>query len=88
MATKNTMTPSGGVFQSHRGGQIGFGSFSISPMTIQQQISRDAQRQAQERWRILRDTQTKIFETMQDVTVHRARTGDIARGAWEQYIRH
>ena len=25
MATKNSMTPSGGIFQSHRGGLIGFG---------------------------------------------------------------
>lgn len=88
MATKNTMTPSGGIFQSHRGGQIGIGSSFISPMTIQQQVSQDAQRQAQERWKILRDTQTKIFEMMQDVTVHRARTGDTARRAWERYIRH
>ena len=25
MATRNSMTPSGGIFQSHRGGLIGFG---------------------------------------------------------------
>lgn len=88
MATKNTMTPSGGIFQSHRGGQIGFGSAPIRPLNIQQQISHEAQKRAQERWKILQETQTKIFELQQDITAHRARTGDIARRAWEQYIRH
>ncbi|UWG99128.1 hypothetical protein LPY66_10240 [Dehalobacter sp. DCM] len=84
MATKNSMTPSGGIFQSHQGVPHGVG---ISPMTIQQQIIQDAQKQAQERWKILRETQSKIFEIQQDITAHRARTGDIARRAWEQYIR-
>lgn len=87
MATKNTMTPSGGIFQSHRGGQIGFGIRPM-PMTIQQQILQDAQKAAQERWKILQETQSKIFEIQQDITTHRARTGDIARRAWEQFIRN
>ena len=86
MATKNTMTPSGGMFQSHRGGAIGFGSPTTRPRTIQEQISHDAQRQALDRWKILRDTMN-IFQLQQDVTTQRARTGDIARRAWEEFIR-
>jgi len=86
MATKNTMTPSGGIFQSHRGSAIGFGSPTTSPQTIQGQISHDAQRQSLNRWKILQETM-KIFQLQQDVTTQRARTGDIARRAWEEFIR-
>ena len=31
MATKNTMTPSGGIFQSYRGGALGFGNPNGNP---------------------------------------------------------
>jgi len=78
MATKNTMTPSGGIFRSQQGG---------APRTLQEQMSHDIQRQELERWKILRDTQTKIFELQQDLTTHRARTGDLARRAFEEFIR-
>ena len=86
MATKNSMTPSGGIFQSHQGGGIGFSSPITPPRTIQQQMSQDLQRQAGERWKIQQETQ-RIYNIIQDVTMQRARTGDIARRAWEEYIR-
>ena len=44
--------------------------------TIQTQIGADAQKQQMERWKILQDTQTKIFEIQQDVTVNKAKTQD------------
>jgi hypothetical protein len=40
-----------------------------------------------ERWKVLQDTQTKIFEIQQDVTVNKARTADKAFQKWDDYIR-
>ncbi len=47
----------------------------------------DAQKSQMNRWKILQDTQTKIFEIQQDVTVNRARTQDKMFGKWDEYIR-
>lgn len=43
--------------------------------------------QQQERWKILQDTQTKIFETVQDVTCNKAKTQDKAYKKWDEYIK-
>lgn len=55
--------------------------------TIYTQIAADAQKQRAERWKIMQDTQTKIFEITQDVTVNKAKTVDKGFNAWDQYIR-
>lgn len=55
--------------------------------TIQTQIAADAQKQQMERWKILQDTQTKIFEIQQDVTVNKAKTQDKMFNKWDEYIR-
>ena len=55
--------------------------------TIQTQMAMDAQKQSAERWKIMQDTQTKIFEIQQDVTVNRAKTQDKAFQGWDQYVR-
>ncbi|MGM9998212.1 MAG: hypothetical protein ACI38Q_02270 [Candidatus Bruticola sp.] len=55
--------------------------------TIYTQIQADAQKQQMQRWQILQDTQTKIFEIQQDVTVNRAKTQDKMFGKWDEYIR-
>ena len=55
--------------------------------TIYSQIQADNQKQAMERWKILQDTQTKIFEIQQDVTANKAKTQDKAFQQWDQYIR-
>ncbi|MGM9998211.1 MAG: hypothetical protein ACI38Q_02265 [Candidatus Bruticola sp.] len=55
--------------------------------TIYTQIQADAQKQQMQRWKILQDTQTKIFEIQQDVTVNRAKTQDKMFGKWDEYIR-
>lgn len=55
--------------------------------TIQTQIAADAQKQQMQRWKILQDTQTKIFEIQQDVTVNKAKTQDKMFNKWDQYIR-
>ena len=47
----------------------------------------DAQKSQMNRWKILQDTQTKIFEIQQDVTVNRAKTQDKMFGKWDEYIR-
>ena len=44
--------------------------------TIYTQIQADNQKQAMQRWKILQDTQTKIFEIQQDVTTNKAKTQD------------
>lgn len=55
--------------------------------TIQTQIGADAQKQQMERWKILQDTQTKIFEIQQDVTVNKAKTQDKMFNKWDDYIK-
>lgn len=55
--------------------------------TIQTQIAADAQKQQMERWKILQDTQTKVFEIQQDVTVNKAKTQDKMFNKWDEYIR-
>ena len=55
--------------------------------TIQTQMMADTQKQQAERWKILRETQTKIFEIQQDVTVNQAKTQDKMFNKWSDYIR-
>ncbi len=55
--------------------------------TIRTQIAANAQKQAAERWKIMTDTQTKIFEIIQDVTTNRLKAGSKAFNAMDQYIR-
>ncbi len=55
--------------------------------TIHTQVRADAQKQEAQRRKIEHDTQTKIFEITQDVTVHRAKTADKAANAFSAYLR-
>jgi TIR domain len=50
-------------------------------------IADDNQKQQIERWKILQDTQTKIFEIQRDVAANRAQTIDKAYKKWDEYIR-
>ncbi len=54
---------------------------------IYTQISADAARQQLDRWKILQDLQTKIFNITQDVTINRSRKMDDAYKRWDEYIR-
>jgi len=40
-----------------------------------------------ERWQILRDTQTKIFEIQQLVTANQAQAAEEMYRRWDEYIR-
>lgn len=55
--------------------------------SIMSQISADAQKQAAERWKIMEDTQTKIFEIQNDVTVNKSKSSDKAGQRWGDYVR-
>jgi hypothetical protein len=55
--------------------------------TIYTQMEADNQKQAMERWKILQDTQTKLFEIMQDVNANRAKTANKGNDAMDQVIR-
>lgn len=55
--------------------------------TIQTEIMADNQKQQMRRWQIQQDTQTKIFEIQQDVTVNKAKTQDKMFNKWDEYIR-
>ena len=55
--------------------------------TIYTQMQADADKQEMSRWQILQDTQTKIFEIQQDVTVNKAQTQDKMFDKWDEYIR-
>lgn len=56
-------------------------------LSIYTSMAADAQKSQMNRWKILQDTQTKIFEIQQDVTVNRAKTQDKMFGKWDEYIR-
>lgn len=56
-------------------------------MTIQTQIMADAKKQQMQRFKIMYDTQTKIFEIMQDTTINKAKTADKAANMVDAYIR-
>ena len=55
--------------------------------TIQTTTAMGAQKQQMERWKIMQDTQTKIFEIQQEVTVNRAKTQDKMFNKWDDYIK-
>jgi hypothetical protein len=55
--------------------------------SIQTQIAADAQKQQMQRWKIMQDTQTKVFEIQQDVTANKAQTQDKMYRKWDEYIR-
>lgn len=56
-------------------------------LKIQTEMMSDNQKQQMERWKILQDTQTKIFEIQQDMTANRAKTQQKAFSNWDRYIR-
>jgi TIR domain len=47
----------------------------------------DKQKQDRERWRILQDTQAKIFEIQRDLTAIKSTSQDATYRKWEEYIR-
>lgn len=55
--------------------------------TVQAQMQADNQKQQWRRWQIQQDTQNKIFEIQQDVTVNKAKTGDKMFQKWDEYVR-
>jgi hypothetical protein len=55
--------------------------------TIAMQMQADAQKQQMQRWKIAQDVQTKIFEMVQETTVHRAKTQDKMFQKWDEYVR-
>jgi len=79
------------------GGLANAAALQMQLTTVQQaqsintQIDPNAQEQQMERWKIMQDTQTKIFEITQDVTVSKARIASKALGrgdyiSWDDYI--
>jgi len=56
-------------------------------MTIYTQALSQTQKQQQQRWQIMTDTQTKIFEINQDVTQNIAKTQQNLFKKWDEYIR-
>lgn len=55
--------------------------------TIQTEMMADNQKNAMNRWKIMQDLQTKIFEIMSDCTVNKAKTNDKMFGKWDEYMR-
>ena len=57
---------------------------AISPEFMMTQM---ASQQQMQRWKIMQDTQTKIFEITQDVTINKAKTADKMFNQVDSYIR-
>jgi hypothetical protein len=55
--------------------------------SVVNQIMQDNQQQQMERWKIQQDTQTKIFENQQDITVNKQKAADKAFQTYDQSIR-
>jgi hypothetical protein len=55
-------------------------------MTVATQMQANNQVQQMQRWQILQDTQTKIFEIQQSVTQNKAQTQDKAYKKWDEYV--
>ena len=55
--------------------------------SILKAMQNDDQKQMLERMKVLQDTQTKIFEIHQDVTMNKAKAADKAFKAMDKYIR-
>lgn len=55
--------------------------------TIAAQMQAENQKAQMQRWKLVQDTQTAIFEIQQQVTVHRAEVQDKAYKKWDDYIR-
>jgi hypothetical protein len=51
------------------------------------QMAAEKQKHEWTKWKILQDTQTKIYEIQQDVTLNRAKTQDKMFNKWDEYIR-
>jgi hypothetical protein len=47
----------------------------------------EAIKQQMDRWKILEDTQTKIFEIQQDITVNKAKAADKMYNKWDKYLK-
>lgn len=54
---------------------------------VAMQIAVERQKHEWTKWKILQDTQTKIFEIQQDVTLNRAKTQDKLFNKWDDYIK-
>jgi len=80
-ARSSAASSSGGSGGGSKGGSSNNGD------TVASQMKADAEKQQMERWKILQDTQTKIREIQQDVTINKAKTSDKAFSAFDGYIR-
>ncbi|MBM3461143.1 MAG: hypothetical protein FJX76_03480 [Armatimonadetes bacterium] len=56
-------------------------------LTIGAQMQASAQKSQMERWKIMQDVQTKVFEMQQEVTVNRAKTQDKLFNKWDDYVK-
>ncbi|HLJ44547.1 MAG TPA: hypothetical protein VKU01_00980 [Bryobacteraceae bacterium] len=72
--------------QSAGGVPVNFASES-SANTVATKIQADAQKQQMQRWKILQDIQTRIFQIQQDVTTNKAKAQDKAYKKLDGYIR-
>ncbi len=62
-------------------------SDALQAQTKQVEMFADAQKHQAERWKILREVQTKIFEIQQEVTINQAKVQDKMHNKWSDYIR-
>jgi hypothetical protein len=59
----------------------------LQAQTKQTEMMSDTLKHQAERWKILRETQTKIFEIQNEVTINQAKTQDKMFNKWSDYIR-
>ncbi len=64
------------------------GSHLNAATQFQSEMQAEAQKQQMERWKILQETQTKVFEIQRDITVNRSKTSEKLYQKWDQYIRN
>jgi hypothetical protein len=57
-------------------------------VTISSIACAEREKSRAQRWRIIQDVQTKIFEICQETVVFRARASEKIYNKWDEYVRH
>lgn len=56
-------------------------------MNINQEMQSTAQKGEMQRFQIMYDTQTKVMEMQQDMTLNRAKSQDKMFGKWDEFVK-
>jgi hypothetical protein len=74
------------LWKAHAGITAALDGDKQTAAAIYQQIQADAQKRQMQRWQILQNTESKIFEIMQHITANKVKTQNEAFKKWDEYV--